>query len=64
MAGNNPRSLQKEMVVKALQAAGSRTITLESLNADIDEGAPVNEDGTIDIIAYAAWILKGNRYGD
>lgn len=64
MAGNNPRSLQKEMVVKALQAAGSRTITLESLNADIDAGAPVNEDGTIDIIAYAAWILKGNRYGD
>lgn len=64
MAGNNPRSLQKEMVVKALQAAGSRTITLESLNADIEAGAPVNEDGTIDIIAYAAWILKGNRYGD
>ena len=64
MAGNNPRSLQKEMVVKALQAAGSRTITLEGLNADIDAGAPVNEDGTIDIIAYAAWILKGNRYGD
>ena len=64
MAGNNPRSLQKEMVVKALQAAGSRTITLESLNADIEAGAPVNEDGTIDIITYAAWILKGNRYGD
>ena len=24
----------------------------------------VNEDGTMDIIAYGAWILKGNLNGD
>jgi len=64
MERNNPRALPKELVVRALRAAGSRTITEESLEADIASGAPVNEDGTVDVIAYAAWILKGNLHGD
>ena len=37
---------------------------MENLEKDIEDGAPVNEDGTMDIIAYGAWILKGNRNGD
>ncbi|MGN0847888.1 MAG: hypothetical protein ACI4RA_10960, partial [Kiritimatiellia bacterium] len=44
--------------------AGSRTISQEQLEADIAAGAPVNEDGSMNIIAYAAWILKGNLNGD
>ena len=62
--GNNPTALPKELVVRALKMAGSRTISLEQLEADIEAGAPVNEDGTINIIAYGAWILKGNLNGD
>lgn len=64
MERNNPMALPKELVVRALTLAGSRTITLESLEADIAAGAPLNEDGTMNIIAYAAWILKGNLNGD
>ena len=64
MAEYKPKHLTKEQVVKVLKLSGSRTITMESLEADIAEGAPVNEDGTMDIIAYGAWILKGNRNGD
>ena len=64
MAENNPRALTKEQVVTVLKYSGSRTISLAALEADIEEGAPLNEDGTMDIIAYAAWILKGNRNGD
>ena len=64
MAENNPRALTKEQVVTVLKYSGSRTISLENLERDIEEGAPVNEDGTMDIIAYGAWILKGNRNGD
>lgn len=63
MEHNNPTQLPKELVVKALRLAGSRTMTLEQLEADILLGAPVNEDGTINIIAYAAWILKGGLNG-
>ena len=61
---NNPTARPKELVVRALSLAGSRTITMERLEADIASGAPVNEDGTVNVIAYAAWILKGNRNGD
>lgn len=61
---NNPTALPKDTLVKALKLAGSRTASLESLEADIAAGAPVNEDGTMNLIAYAAWILKGNLNGD
>ena len=64
MADYKPKHLTKEQVVKVLKLSGSRTISSEALEADIEAGAPVNEDGTIDIIAYAAWILKGNGNGD
>ena len=37
---------------------------MERLEEDIAAGAPVNEDGTMNIIAYGAWILKGNLNGD
>ena len=61
---NNPTAWPKDVLVKALKVAGSRTISDESLAADIEAGAPVNENGTVNIIAYAAWILKGNLNGD
>lgn len=61
---NNPTALPLETLVRALKYAGSRTISEESLLADISAGAPVNENGTMNVIAYAAWILKGNLNGD
>jgi len=61
---NNPMALPKETLVQALKLAGSRTITIEQINADIAAGAPMNEDGTMNILAYTAWILKGNLNGD
>ena len=64
MGEYKPKHLTKDEVVKVLKLSGSRTISLENLERDIAEGAPVHEDGTMDIIAYGAWILKGNRNGD
>ena len=64
MGEYKPKHITKDEVVKVLKLSGSRTISLENLERDIAEGAPVNEDGTMDIIAYGAWILKGNRNGD
>ena len=58
MSDYNARSLRVEDLVRALQAAGSRTATVEPVNADVAAGAPANADGTMDILAYAAWILK------
>jgi len=58
MSEYNARALKVEELVRALRAAGSRTITEETVSADIGDGAPANEDGTMDIFKYAAWILK------
>ena len=55
--------MTKDEVVR-LKGQGSRTISAESLASDIASGAPVNENGTVNLIEYAAWILKGNLNGD
>lgn len=58
MAQNPVAALPKSDVVRALRAAGSRTVSEESLEADIAAGLPVNDDGTISLVDYAAWIIK------
>ena len=39
---------------KALDAISSG----ETLQADIDDGAPVNTDGTVNLVHYAAWLVR------
>ena len=51
--------ITKENFVTAMRRSGSRTLTLERLEADIAAGAPLNADGTINILKYVAWIAKG-----
>lgn len=59
------RALKVAELVTALKAAGSRTITEETVAADLASGAPANADGTIDMLKYAAWILmRENGHGD
>lgn len=58
MSEYNARALKPEELVRALKAAGSRTISEETVAADIAAGAPANADGTVDIFLYAAWVLS------
>ena len=50
--------ITKENFVTAMRRAGSRTLTLERLESDVAAGAPVNADGTVDILKYIAWVAK------
>ena len=52
-------ALQPDLLVNLLRRAGSRLISAESLAADFEAGAPKNEDGTVNLIEYAAWLVKG-----
>ena len=54
-------ALPIEMLVRILKQAGSRLITEESIAEDIAAGAPQNEDGTVNLIEYAAWLVKGEE---
>ena len=58
MPENSRERISKENFVTAMRRSGSRTLTLERLEADIASGAPVNADGTVNILKYVAWIAK------
>ena len=58
MSEINARALTTEALVRALKAAGSRTITEETVARDVADGFDANPDGTVDIFRYAAWLLK------
>ena len=53
-----PTSLTVEHTSRLLSAAGGRPVTEEMVKKDIQAGAPVNSDGTINLIHYAAWLAK------
>ena len=54
-------ALQSDMLINLLKGAGSRLISAELLAADFEAGAPRNEDGTINLVEFAAWIVKGDE---
>lgn len=51
-------ALSPENAVRVLSRAGCRIMTMEMLERDIDAGMPINEDGTINLVEYMAWIIK------
>ena len=61
----DPQALRLEDLARILSASGPRPVTVEMLQADIDDGAPVNPDGTANLVQYAAWLVKEmTRGGD
>ena len=44
--------------VRLLKQAGSRHASEDAIRQDVEKGAPVNYDGTINIIHYAAWLIR------
>lgn len=57
----DPTALTVEQAAKVLAAAGRRAFPEEILTEDLDEGAPANADGTINIVCYVAWLVR--EYG-
>ncbi len=57
-------ALTVAQAAKVLSAAGGRRITEQMLLADIDAGALVNADGTINLAHYTAWLLREAAGGD
>jgi hypothetical protein len=58
LGGISPQSLRLEDVAKILSAFGPKPVTVEMLQADIDDGAPTNRDGTVNLLSYAAWLTR------
>jgi len=54
----NPMALAVPDAARLLSAAGGRSVTPEQIHDDLAAGAPVNADGTINLVHYAAWLVK------
>lgn len=50
-------ALSPDQLVDILTKAGSESCSIERLNLDLQSGAPVNSDGTINLIHYMAWLV-------
>jgi hypothetical protein len=63
-SGLNPNALPLADAARILSRACGQAVTLEMLQADVTEGAPVNPDGTLNLVAYAAWLVKTEEARD
>ena len=60
----SPQALRLADLVRILSALGTRPVTVEMIQADIDAGAPTNPDGTINLVNFAAWLAQEMGRGD
>jgi len=56
--GLNPNALTVDSASQLLSKVGGQPVTQEMLQADIEDGAPTNADGTINLLHYAAWLVR------
>jgi len=60
----NPMALTVEQLAQILSATGKRLVSVEMIETDLETGAPKNPDGTINLVNYAAWLVKEAARGD
>jgi hypothetical protein len=60
----DPTRLTPEQAAKLLSAATKVRIPIEQITEDLEAGAPANSDGSINLVQYAAWIVKEMGRGD
>lgn len=59
----NPAALPIPDAARVLSRAGGFVVSEEMLRADIDAGAPTNADGTVNLVHYAAWLVRESARG-
>ena len=62
--GLNPQALSPEELARVLSAVGIKPVTLDIIQADLAAGAPQNADGSINLVQYAAWLVREVTRGD
>ena len=60
----NPNSLTPADTARLLTRAGGPPVRVETIQADLNAGAPANADGTINLVHYAAWLVREVERGD
>lgn len=60
----SPTSMTFADAAKLLSVVGGSPVTEDMLREDIGLGAPANADGTLNIVHYAAWLVREVARGD
>ena len=60
----SPTALSIQQAAQLLSRASGRPVTEEMLEQDVDDGAPTNADGTLNLVHYAAWLVQEMGHGD
>lgn len=60
----DPNRLTPEQAAKLLSAAAGVRVSVEQVQQDIDSGAPTTADGAINLVHYAAWLVKEMSRGN
>lgn len=60
----DPTRMSVEQAAKLLSAAYRERIDPEKIRLDLETGAPVNVDGTINLVHYSAWQAKEMGRGE
>ena len=65
----DPQKLSPTDASRLLSRVSGRSVSEATIQADIANGAPTNGDGTLSLVAYAAWLIRqladgGDPHGD
>ena len=58
MSRLNPAAMPVADGARVLTRLGGKPVTEAMLRADIEAGAPTNADGSVNLVHYAAWLVK------
>jgi len=54
----NPAALSLADAARLLSAVAGQAVTVEMLEADVAAGVPTTADGTLNLVSYAAWLVR------
>jgi len=60
----NPLAMPIPDAARLLGAVGGQPVAEETIRSDVESGAPTNADGTLNLVHYAAWLVKEMGRGD
>jgi hypothetical protein len=56
--GLNPSALTLANLARLLTKVGGQPVAEDMIEADLAAGAPLNADGTINLVHYCAWLVR------
>ncbi len=60
----SPTMLAPDALARLLTAAGGQRVDVAMIELDIVSGASTNADGTLNLVHYAAWLVRERAPGE